>query len=168
MRYVDPDGRAIETLWDLASLGLSAKAVWQDPTSGWNWVSLGADALSVLGPGIPAIGMVIRGGGKVDDAVKGARGAFEIASEGGRHAGFLRNYAGKSADELRRGVASLEREVVTHLDKIKNPEKYIEGFSKLDPRQQKALLERTWPGDIQRQREQIEILKRLQGEARTR
>jgi RHS repeat-associated protein len=166
LRYVDPDGRAIETAWDIISLGLSANAVWQDPTSGWNWVSLGADALSVLGPGIPAIGMVIRGSGKVDDAVKGARGAFEVASEGGRHAGFLRNYAGKTADELRRGVGSLEKEVATHLDKIKNPEKYIEGFSNLDPRQQKALLEKKWPGDIQRQREQIDILKRLLEEAK--
>src|SRR6266540_1130384 len=62
LRYVDPDGRAIETVWDLISLGLSAKAVWQDPTSGWNWVSLGADVVSVLGPGIPAVGMAIRGG----------------------------------------------------------------------------------------------------------
>lgn len=34
-RYVDPDGRAIETLWDIASFGLSATAVWQEPTSGW-------------------------------------------------------------------------------------------------------------------------------------
>lgn len=160
-RYVDPDGRAIETLWDVISLGMSAKAVWQNPTSGGNWVSLGADIVSVVGPGIPAIGMAIRGSGKVDDVVKGARGAFEIAAEGGKHAGFLRNYAAKSADELRRGVASLEREIAIHIDKIKNPEKYIEGFKKLDLRQQKALLEKKWPGDIQRQREQLEIVKRL-------
>jgi RHS repeat-associated protein len=80
LRYVDPDGRAIETVWDLISLGLSAKAVWQDPTSGWNWVSLGADVVSVLGPGIPAIGMAIRGGSKIDDAVDAAR-ALEHATE---------------------------------------------------------------------------------------
>jgi hypothetical protein len=161
----DPDGRAIETVWDVISLGMSAKAVWQNPTSVWNWVSLGADVVSVVGPGIPAIGMAIRGGDKIDDAVTAARGAFEIASEGGKHAGFLRNYAGKSANELRRGMASLEKEIATHIDKIKNPEKYIEGFSKLDPRQQKALLEKKWPRDIERQREQVEILKRLLEEA---
>jgi RHS repeat-associated protein len=72
-RYVDPDGRAIETVWDLISLGTSARAVWQDPTSVWNWVSLGADVVSVVGPGIPAIGMAIRGGGRVDDAIDAAR-----------------------------------------------------------------------------------------------
>lgn len=110
---------------------------------------------------MPAVGAVIRGGGKADDAVQGAQSALQIASEGGRHAGFLRNYVGKSAEELRRGVASLEKQVATHLDKIRNPEKYIEGFSRLDPRRQKALLEKTWPGDIKRQREQIDILKRL-------
>jgi RHS repeat-associated protein len=59
-RYVDPDGRAIETLWDVASLGMSLHAVWQNPTSVWNWVSVGADVVSVAGPGIPAIGMAIR------------------------------------------------------------------------------------------------------------
>ena len=80
LRYVDPDGRAIETVWDLISLGLSAKAVWQDPTSGWNWVSLGADVVSVLGPGIPAIGMAIRSGSKIDDAVDAAR-ALEHAKD---------------------------------------------------------------------------------------
>jgi RHS repeat-associated protein len=32
MRFVDPDGRAIETAWDVISLGLSLRAVRQDPT----------------------------------------------------------------------------------------------------------------------------------------
>jgi RHS repeat-associated protein len=93
-----------------------------------------------------------------------AKGAFEIAAEGGKHAGFLRNYLGKSAKELDRGIASLEKEIATHLDKIKNPGKYIEGFEKLDPRQQQALINKKWPSDIERQRDQLEILKRLREE----
>lgn len=63
-RWVDPDGRAIESVWDLISLGLSAKAVWQDPADKWNWLSLGADAVSILTPGIPAIGTAIRATGR--------------------------------------------------------------------------------------------------------
>jgi RHS repeat-associated protein len=89
------------------------------------------------------------------------KGAYEIALEGGRHAGFLRNYLGKSAAELERGIGSLERQIATHLDKIKSPGKYIEGFDKLDPRQQRALVNEKWLSDVQRQREQLEILKRL-------
>jgi RHS repeat-associated protein len=79
LRYVDPDGRAVETLWDLASLGLSAKAVWQNPTSGWNWLSLGADAVSVLGPGLPAIGTVIRGASRADHVIDTSKGAGRVA-----------------------------------------------------------------------------------------
>ncbi|GIU78544.1 MAG: hypothetical protein KatS3mg005_1782 [Bryobacteraceae bacterium] len=43
------------------------------------------------------------------------KGAYEIALEGGRHAGFLRNYLGNSAAELDRGIRSLERQIATHL-----------------------------------------------------
>ncbi len=89
------------------------------------------------------------------------KGAFDVAAEGGRHAGFLRNYLGKSSKELERGIASIEREIATHLDKIKNPAKHIEGFDKLDPRQQQAPINKRWPSDIQRQREQLEMLKSL-------
>jgi DNA primase len=93
--------------------------------------------------------------------VGAVKGAFEVAAEGGRHAGFLRNYLGKSGKELERGIASIEREIATHLNKIKNPAKHIEGFDKLDPRQQQSLINKRWPSDVQRQREQLEILKRL-------
>jgi len=80
LRYVDPDGRAIETIWDVISLGMSAHAVWQDPASVWNWVSLGADVVSVVGPGIPAIGAAIRSGSRADDAIDVARTALRAGS----------------------------------------------------------------------------------------
>jgi RHS repeat-associated protein len=107
-RYVDPDGRAIETLWDVASLGMSIRAVRQDPTSIWNWVSVGADIASVVAPGIPAIGMAIRSGGKIDDAIDVARielragsgpaeGVLEI-SRSFKSSKAVQNYAGQGAE----------------------------------------------------------------------
>ena len=33
-----------------------------------------------------------------------ARTPFQIADEGRRHTGFLKNYAGKSSSEIRRGI----------------------------------------------------------------
>lgn len=50
-----------------------------------------------------------------------------------------------------------------HEEKIANPKKFIPNWDELDPRQQRALIERKWPSDIQRQTEQLEILKRLLG-----
>jgi hypothetical protein len=44
---------------------------------------------------------------------------------------------------------------------IANPEKHIPNWKSLDPRQQKALIDKKWPSDIQRQTEQLEILEGL-------
>jgi hypothetical protein len=75
----------------------------------------------------------------------------------------LKNYAGKSPVELQKGIASIERQIAEHEAKIANPEKFIEGWSALDPRQQQALITKKWPSDIQRQSEQLDILKGLLG-----
>lgn len=88
-----------------------------------------------------------------------ARGPLQIAEEGGRHAGFLKTYAGKSPVELQKGIASLEKQIAEHQTKIANPENFIPNFKQLDPRQQKALLESKWPIDMQRQQEQADIFK---------
>jgi RHS repeat-associated protein len=102
LRYTDPDGRAIETLWDVISLATSAKAVWQDPTSVSNWVSLGADIVSVVAPGVPAIGIAVRGGGKIGDAVDATR----LFVEGSEIAGGARSVVASA--RLKRQLASEE------------------------------------------------------------
>jgi len=93
-----------------------------------------------------------------------ANSAYQTAKEGGKHAGFLRNYAGRSSDEISKGISSIEREIAEHRDKIANPEKYIPSFGQLDPRQQAALINKKWPSDVQRQSEQLDILKGLLNE----
>jgi hypothetical protein len=115
LRYTDPDGRAIETLWDVISLATSAKAVWQDPTSVSNWVSLGADIVSVVAPGVPAIGIAVRGASKVDEAIDTA-GALDAAASPGVKAtiGALENQRSRilrqvSSDDLRNVVEQLYR-----------------------------------------------------------
>ena len=69
--------------------------------------------------------------------------------------------ASKAAAEWRKGIQSIEKQIAEHRDKIANPEKFIPDFKELDPRQQKALLERKWPSDIRRQQQQLDILKGL-------
>ncbi|HMU41248.1 MAG TPA: hypothetical protein PKE31_19730 [Pseudomonadota bacterium] len=80
-----------------------------------------------------------------------------------KHAGFRKNYADRSASEIRRGITSLEAQIAEHEAKIANPGKFIPNWSSLDPRQQQALLEKKWPADIARQKEQRDILKGLLG-----
>jgi len=108
---------------------------------------------------LPDIGLL---GGTAGGAAS-AKTALEIAREGGRHSGFLRNYAGRSPTELRSAVASIERQIAQHRSWIANPEGKIPNLRALDPRQQAALLNSKWPGDIARQQEQLEILRGLLG-----
>jgi RHS repeat-associated protein len=85
---------------------------------------------------LPDIGLI---GGTAGGAAS-AKTALEIAREGGKHSGFLRNYAGRSPTELRSAIASIERQVAQHRSWIANPESKIPNFRALDPRQQAALL----------------------------
>jgi Tfp pilus assembly protein PilE len=90
-----------------------------------------------------------------------AREVFEAAQAGGRHSGFLRNYLNKTAEELKRGIRSIQKQIAEHESKIADPAKHIDDWASLDPRQQVALVTKKWPGDIQRQKEQLGILKEL-------
>jgi hypothetical protein len=102
-----------------------------------------------------------------DQTATGRRGPtpYEEARSGGRHAGFLRNYEGRSPEEIDRGIRSIEKQIADHESWIAMPTRKIPNWEKLDPRQRKALVERKWPADIARQREQLSILKELRRRA---
>ena len=67
---------------------------------------------------------------------------------------------------IEKGIRSIEKQILEHQDKIKNPKKYIENWDKLHPGQRKALLAKRWPNDIRRQQEQKRILKGVLEERR--
>jgi RHS repeat-associated protein len=73
LRYTDPDGRAIETLWDVANIAWSAKAVWDNPSSLSNWAALALDVGATVLPGVPAVGGTLRVVGRIDDVVDGTK-----------------------------------------------------------------------------------------------
>lgn len=117
------------------------------------------------------LGAVI-GPGKAKIAVKaakesistGLKSAYEIAKNGGKHASTYKKYSQTSTKEIEKGIRSLEKQVKEHSDLIRNPSETMKRLGKgdwdsLDPRQQKALLEKKWPSDIQRQQVTIEIFK---------
>lgn len=95
------------------------------------------------------------------------RQAYNQASLGGKHAGMLRQYVDKPSEQLRKGIASLERQIAKHQKWISNPSSLprsklkvgIKSFYELPQAQQTGLLEKRWPNDVARQREKLAILK---------
>ena len=89
-----------------------------------------------------------------------ARTPFDIAAGGGRHAGFLREYAGKPIGQLSRGVQSLSSHVEAHQAYLANPASKVANFADLRPEHQQRLLT-SWQSEITTAKEQIQILTHL-------
>ncbi|SFB10890.1 hypothetical protein SAMN05660845_1650 [Flavobacterium swingsii] len=92
------------------------------------------------------------------------KSAYVIAKEGGSHSGFYKTALNQTKAQLEKGIKKLQRQIDEHTELIKNPKETMEKLKKgawesLDPRQQKALIEKKWPSDILRQKEQQNILK---------
>lgn len=178
-RYVDPTGEIpVDTLWDAANVVYDVGKI----TVGW---SIGNQALVVEGskdliadgialavPYMPAgstkiarasIETAAKSIDRISDTGQAAKSAFEIAKAGGKHAGFLKNYVGRTPAEIQKGIASIEKQIAEHRSWISNPQSKIPNFGSLDPRQQAALINSKWPSDIARQQEQLDVLRGLLG-----
>ena len=86
------------------------------------------------------------------------RSAYEVAKAGGRHAGLLRTYQGKSTAEIQRALRSYERQVALHRQKVGNPEQFIRGWDQKSHRVQQALL-RHWQEDSARNQELADVMR---------
>ena len=101
----------------------------------------------------------------LNNVAKGGKSAFDIAKEGGKHSGFLKNYMGRSADEINKAINTLQtgkRGINTHLDKIANPSKYVPNWNNLRPSHQQSLIN-GWQKEITNGNEQIQILRSILG-----
>lgn len=87
--------------------------------------------------------------------------AYKTALTGGKHAGKLRRYRDVPSAEIKRGIRSLEKQITKHQSWIQEPTKKTKLFYNLHDARQRALLEKRWPDDIQRQREELAILKAI-------
>jgi RHS repeat-associated protein len=79
IKNIDPDGNIIETVVDVASVGLSAYELYKESSL----KNLGCQALDVICaaiPLVPAVGAV-RHAGKIDDAVDAAKGVEKTADK---------------------------------------------------------------------------------------
>jgi len=85
---------------------------------------------------------------------------YETAKAGGRNAGLLRTFAGKSAAEIQRAIRSLAARAAEHLDKAANPTKYIADWASKDPREQQGLAN-FWLKEAATYTEQAQVLEGL-------
>jgi RHS repeat-associated protein len=99
LRYTDPDGRAIETIWDVANLVYD---VYTGVKTG-DWTDFKVDAVATVIPGLPAGVSKLRHLGKVDDVLAAGKGASNVV-EGGAAANKTREGMGFT----KRGKAKID------------------------------------------------------------
>ena len=125
--HKDSQGTAVETVWDLISLGASIVEVAVNPSDPWAWAGLVGDIADVCIPFVGGIGEavdavklasgVVKNTDNVVDAAKAlkplvskATGSYEIIYKSGK------NYVGKGS--YTRALSSAERYVKKYGDEV--------------------------------------------------
>ena len=86
--------------------------------------------------------------------------AYEIAiNKDGAHHGWYLQQQNLTIKELENGIKSFSKQINQHTLWISNPYAKIPDFDNLHPDKQIHLVEKKWPQDIQRQKDQMAILK---------
>lgn len=68
-------------------------------------------------------------------------------------------YARQTDNELLKGIRSEQKQITLHIDKIKNPEKYVPGY-KSESKQYREGLIRKWKKDLANHERQVELRKK--------
>ena len=111
LKYVDPDGQAAETIWDVVNIGIGAASLAQNIREGsYGWAALDAvglvvDVAATIAPGVPG------GAGTLIKVLRGARSADQGADA-----------ADATRNAMQRGRAS-ENRVLNDLELPKNTKK---------------------------------------------
>jgi len=82
--------------------------------------------------------------------------AYEVAKAGGKHAGYLKQYASLPDHLVEKAVRGFEKQIAMHKSWIENP------FLKLPPNypqnDTEILVKKKWPSDITRLEEQRDVV----------
>jgi hypothetical protein len=87
------------------------------------------------------------------------KSAYEIAKNGGKHAGMLKNYKEKPVSMIERAIRSMKKQIDLHESWIKNP--HLKLKSNEDQRRVSALVNKKWPEDILRIKAEVDVLRGL-------
>lgn len=88
---------------------------------------------------------------------------LEQAKDGRKHKGIYKEAQKKSRSRLQKSIASHEKQVQEHIEKLKNPEKYDADWNNITEQHKRGLLKK-WLKDMQRNAEQAEIERRVYNE----
>jgi len=127
------------------------------------------DAVEVAAPALERAAPVLEGAAPAlenaavasEGAVaKAANTAYETAVAGGKHAGTLRNYAGRSVAEIQKAIGSYLKQVAIHGQKMANPAQFAERWGQMSAQEQAGLLFK-WGLDAARNQELADVLRGL-------
>lgn len=161
--YYDPTGEELEDWFDVVTgiltFGLlgGAKQVGEDADPEYSSVEGAVE--DVFGEDIQEkfVAPFLIFAGEMAFGNKGKK-VYEIAKGGGKHAGFLKNYASRSIEEISKSANSLQKQIRTHVDKIENPAKYRRNWADYSAKQKERIINH-WQQEIDNFGEQIEVLK---------
>jgi pyocin large subunit-like protein len=101
LRYTDPSGHWLETLWDIASIAWDLYEIRKDPRNPWNWGALAVDVGVAILPFVPGgVGAVVHGGKAARAAVEAAGHANEVM-DAARVVAEAVSHADEAIDALR-------------------------------------------------------------------
>ncbi|HXG20690.1 MAG TPA: hypothetical protein VNN62_16645 [Methylomirabilota bacterium] len=173
LNYTDPDGHCpiCIAVWVGIEVGLAAYDAYD--TAKTLLSSQSSITEKKLAVGGFLVGLALPGGGygrllrvvhefgeKALQHAAASSKVFANALQGGKHFGFLAEYATRSVGEIQFGIKSLGKQIAAHQDKINNQEKYVKNWNKLTSERQ-AQIKKIWQKQMERQKEQKEILEKL-------
>ena len=107
--------------------------------------------LTLTGVGV-GVRAAAKGIGKAISKARAPRSATQIAREGGRHAGQLKQFEKQTPRQLQKTIRSFDKQISKHKAWIKNPTLKVKNFSSLSKKHQKNIIHH-WQQDIIRHRE---------------
>ena len=84
--------------------------------------------------------------------------AYQIAKAGGRYAGTLKNYLGRSNAEIQKALRGCEKQVALHQQKTANPAQFVPDWNQLSAQWQAQLIS-GWQKDTVRNQELADIMR---------
>lgn len=149
-----------ERAW-LRNLGLNEGARVLGSRERMQSVLDGKDIAAVMNAGKDSMYQVRRVGDVVESIKQSAtletlKTAFWIAKEGGRHSGMLKNYSTLPVAIIERGLSSIRKQIALHESWIADASLKLP--STIQPSEVQHLVEKKWPKDITRLKEEAEVL----------
>ncbi len=103
---------------------------------------------------------LVQQGPAVQQEAQAAKSAYDIAMNGGKYAGQLRQFLSQGVESLQKSVGSFSKLIEQHQSWIKDPSSKVANWSELSPQHQQNLLHH-WGQDVQRAQAYKEMAERV-------